>query len=897
MDNITDKDPDKILQFIRSEEQKTKKGKFRIFFGMAAGVGKTYAMLQSAHRLKSEGVDVVIGYIETHGRKETENLVEGLEYIPRKKIEYKNVFVEEMDLDAIIERNPQVVLVDELAHTNTPGLRHPKRYMDTLEIIDHGISVFSTLNVQHLESQADMAYKITGTIVRETLPDSILDRADDIKLMDLMPEELLKRLEEGKVYTEEKVALALENFFKKENLTALREMALHFTARKVDHELDEYRKYSRHLSQMNEKLMVCVSSAPDCASVIKWTRKIAFNMKIDWIAVYVDTGKKILQKDEEILHGNLELARKLGAETIVTADESVLNGVLRMAHERNITQLVMGRSPEPKNKFWPKGKLMETLLKVSPDLHISVISHEPAAKTKKSSEPVISFTSEFREYMFSAAATISVSIAAFMVKSLVGYRAISFLYLIFVLMQSLYLGRGPVFLSAILSALFFNFLFIEPYFTFQIGKPEDLLMFITYIIAAIITGHFTSKMKNNERILRKREKRLWSLYDLVQKLPGVANLNDIILLAVKHIENFFNVKTSIILSETREGEARLQLSLKPHSSSGYQLPEKEMAVANWVFQNERPAGKFTDTLPLSESLFYPLLAPGGVMGVLAIRMKDRLTLGQDALLKTFASQIALAIERKFLADESHKAAGLQESDKLYKILFNLVSHELRTPLTVLNTACENLQNEKIFKNEEHRNETIREITRASWRLNRLVENLLDMSRLETGTLTLSLRSTDIYELMNSVKKEISMETDGHKIELKMEDNLPPINVDFILMQRSLMNLIVNAIQASPKDKVIRIEAQTDKKSLFLKVCDEGPGISPRDIPFIFEKFHKGEKNNSKGGVGLGLSIVKGVVAAHKGKITVESSQIKPGNGTIFTISLPLLESRGVVPKK
>ncbi len=880
-------DPDALLRSIKDEEQeKNRRGskeRLKIFFGMSAGVGKTYAMLEAAQRLTRDGVDVLIGYLETHGRAETEALAKGLELIPRRKIDYRGVAIEEMDIDAILARKPAIVLVDELAHTNCPGSRHAKRYQDVMELLDNGIGVFTTLNIQHLESQADVVEKITGVKIRETLPDSILDLADEVELIDIPPEELLKRLAEGKVYMPEKAGLAAERFFRKGNITALREMALHYTARLVGYELRDYnlKKNITGPWKSGERLMVAVSPSPYSEYLIRWTRRIAFNLQAPWTALYIEKRRALSKSSQEILSRNLNLARELGAEVMSTVDEDIVKGLVRTAQEKNITQIVVGKPLRRYLSDYIKGgSLVERLLKTSGDIEIHVVTQPDVHGEKSRIRPGRPSMPNLRGYLIGAAAVSAVTLINLPLIPVTGYWTVALIYLFCVVILSLFIGRGPVFLSAALSALLWNFLFIPPRFTFRIGKLEDGLMFGMYFIIALILGGLTSKLRMKEWALRTREQRMTALFEFSKLLGDSPGIDEVVVNSIQYLEHYFGARVAIILADGEGG-----LCATPHPAGSLPMSAKEHAIAEWVFTNRAAAGLYTQTLPNADAHYNPLIAPGRVVGVLAIRPVPNLafSLEQENFLQNISYQISIRIERENLSESIQKAHLTEESERLYRILLNSISHELRTPLTAITGASTSMLDEAIEARPETRRALSEEIRKASERLNRLVENLLDMSRLESGMMKLNRQLHDMGDLISVVTRRLENDLAGHPVRINVPEELPLVPIDFSLMEQVLSNLVYNAASHTPAGTDVHIVASAAGQSMTIVVRDTGSGLDPLEIPFIFEKFRRGSKV-LPGGTGLGLSICKGIVEAHGGTIHAGNN---PGGGAEFTITLPL----------
>lgn len=876
-------DPDELLAQIKEKEAKEKTGKLKIYFGMSAGVGKTYTMLQDAQREVKEGNEIVVGYIETHGRKETMALLEGLELISRREIVYNNVGLEEMDLDAILKRNPKTVLVDELAHTNVTGSRHAKRYLDVLEILNKGINVFTTLNVQHLESSADTVNQISGIPVRETVPDSILDTAEEIELIDISPDELLERMAEGKVYKAEQTEEAIRNFFRKGNLTALREMSLRITADRVDKQLREYMKERRIAGpwRSGQRIMAAISHSPHSYELIRWVRRVAYASGSSWIALYVETSRNLSIDDKTVLKKNFDLARELGAEIVTTADEDIVKGIIRVARNENVSQIFVGK-PQ-RYTFIPhlfKTKIVERLIHESKNIDINVVGAEQEEKQHVKLFEGLRSQSSYGKYLTTSIIIAIVSILCYPFADIIGYQGVSYILLLTVALLPLAFGPGPVLLAAALSALLWDFLFIPPAFTFRIGRIEDILMFMMYFIFAIVTSVLNTRVRSREKSIRQREERAIALYNLANELSSSHNIDTVTQKSVANIIKVFNAEVAVLLADSRN----ILFNAYAQGSS-LTLDNKEFSVASWTFMNKKKAGKFTDTLPTAEAQYIPLISPRKTIGVIGIKFKDEsgLSIDQESLLDNFVRQIAVAIERELLNETARRSLLIEESEKLYKNLFNSISHELKTPIaTIMGSSSYMLEKINESKDSSVDKQLLREILIASTRLNRLIENLLDMTRIETGRMELDLDFCDIRDLINSSLNQLQNELKGYNVVVQIPENSPMFRLDFILMEQVLKNILYNASLYTPKGTEVKIIVSFDDNFLNVTISDKGPGISKEHLEHLFDKFYRAEGNRA-GGTGLGLSIAKGFVEAHGGTIKVES---ETGKGTSFTIKLP-----------
>jgi two-component system sensor histidine kinase KdpD len=873
-------DPDALLQSIRRTEETESKAKLKIFFGMSAGVGKTYDMLKAAHDAKAHGIDVVVGIVETHGRSETEALLEGLVILPRKTVEYRGTRIDEMDIDAILARRPKLVLVDELAHTNAPGSRHAKRYMDVGEILDSGIDVYSTLNVQHIESRADAVAQITGTVVRETVPDSILERADEVELIDISPDELLARLAEGKVYSPDRSKKAVESFFRLGNLTALREMSLRLTAERVDRQLRDYMRTNRIPGpwKSGQRLLVGMSGSPHSVHLIRWARRMAFTLDASWLAVHVESSATPSQAEKDLLAKNIKLARELGAEIVTTADENVGDALIRVARQENCTQILIGK-PRP-GTFQKSARLLQELIDKSGDLDVHVIGGEGDAKPGRRLASLLEAHSGVRQYIGAGAVPLLVAAACFPLKDLIEYQTVSLILLFTVALLPLRFGMGPVLLAAAMSAIAWDFLFIPPVFTFSVSRVPDILMLLMYFCIALVLGVLTSRTRAQERAVRIREGRAVALYTLSRDLSLARTKDAVAEAAVANIKKFFDADVVLCLGQT-DGD----IFTAPHPASTLAVTGKDLSVAAWVYWNEKQAGRFTDTLPSASATYYPMSGPRYPLGVLGVSLKGdaKLSIDQETLLENFIRQIASAVERETLNDITKKAVVVEESEKLYKTLFNSISHEMRTPLSAIIGASETLLDDAVSERASTRHELTREIHDAAARLNRLVENLLDMTRLESGLIRPKLEWCDVRDLINSAVAKTAAELSGFRVGIDTPGDILLIRIDFALMEQVLTNLLLNASFYTPAGSEILVRAAGDGNECEITVADNGPGLPPDALEKVFDKFFR-VPGSRTGGTGLGLSIARGFVEAHRGTIKAEN---RPGGGLRFVIRLPL----------
>ncbi len=869
--------PDALL----TADQRSQRGKLKIFFGATAGVGKTYAMLDAAHLLQAKGGDVVVGWVETHGRAETEVLLAALEVIPRQKVEYRGVQLEELDLDAVLARKPQWVLIDELAHTNAPGGRHTKRYQDVLELLDAGIAVWTTVNVQHVESRADTVRQITGIAVRETIPNSLLEIADEIELIDLAPEELRKRLFEGKVYTADSAETASKNFFRTGNLTALREMALRLTAERVDHQLQNYMQVKQIAGPWKsaDRLMVAVSPSPLSERLIRWTRRTAYNLEAQWLAVYVESPRLLSENDKLRLARNLSLARQLGGEVFSTSGADVIEALIRVARQRNVTQIVIGKpAHSPLQDFLRGGSMVNRLVRRSGAIDVYVVTGDASESLQQTRLPRPQPHSDWTRYLVATLIIALVTLLNLTTLPIVGYQAVGLTDLFAVLLIAAYIGRGPALLVASLSAITWDVLFIPPRLRVTINRLEDLIVLVLYFFIAIFTGNLTARIRAQQQQARSSAERTLALYTLARETSTAVSMDDVLQTAIDQIGQVFDAQAAIFLRTPAN-----RLSEQAHPFSSLVVNAKEFSVARWAFDSGKPAGRFTDTLAAAKARYLPLLTPGGTVGVLAVRTRkhEPLTVDEETLLETFTRQAALVIEREMLSEAAQQSAVLQESERLHTTLLNSISHELRTPISTIVGAASSLLNPNV--SAESGRALLGDIQAAADRLNRLVENLLDMTRLESGRLKLKLEWCDVGDVINVALSSTQKQLADHPVTLRLSPDLPLLQMDYVLMEQALVNLLDNAANHTPPSTPVEISTALEDSTVSITVADRGAGLPPEDLERVFDKFYRVSGSKS-GGTGLGLSISRGLVTAHGG--TLEAAN-RPGGGAQFTVRLPV----------
>ncbi|MFZ5881347.1 MAG: DUF4118 domain-containing protein [Chloroflexota bacterium] len=873
--------PDELLKNVEAEE--AQRGKLKIFLGYVAGVGKTYAMLEAAHQRREQGWDVVVGYIETHKRAETEELLAGHEVLPRKQVEYHNVTLTELDVDAVIRRRPQLVLVDEFAHTNAPGSRHPKRFQDVEEILDAGIDVYTTLNIQHLESLNDIVAQVTGVIVRETIPDRVIDEASEIEVIDLPPDELLVRLQEGKVYIPEQASRALQKFFRKGNLTALREMSLRRAAERVDDQMRSYMQ-TRAISgpwAAGERLLVCISPNPLAEKLVRTTRRLADELNAEWVAVYVEIASKPENDpaNRERIGRTLQLAEELGAKSLTLAGRSIHEVVLDYARKNNITKVVIGKPLKPRWQEIIKGSVVDQLIYASGDIDVYVISAQTGL-----GKPIIPTDWQphrpIGRYLVSIGLVALSTLLGLIVRGNLEPANLVMLYLASVVISAIFLGRGPSLLAAIAGVLAFDFFLVPPYLTLAVSDTQYLITFSMLLVVSLVISSLTAQGREQAEAAIRREAQTSALYNLGRDLTSATDLADVSQIIIANIGHAFGREVAIFLPENGH--------IRPFASSpGYQPGENELAVAAWAFEHDQPAGRGTDTLPAASLRCQPLKTANGLVGVLGIHPKEMgsfLTPEQRQTLAAFSNQAALAIERASLAKQAQQAELLQATEKLQTALLNSISHDLRTPLVAITGALSALDDDNDTLDDTSRRALIENAHNESERLNRLVGNLLNMTRIESGAIKLHLELEDIQDLVGTALEQLGARLTHRNIQVNIPAGFPLVPMDFTLMTQVLVNVLDNAVKYSPVDSAIEVSAELLAEAVHIHVADQGVGIPPDDLSRVFDKFYRVQRPESVSGTGLGLSISKGLVEAHRGTI---HARARENGGTVITIELPL----------
>jgi two-component system sensor histidine kinase KdpD len=887
-------DPDLLLARVKQQEALSKRGKLRIYFGSSAGVGKTYAMLVAARKAKSEGRDVVVGVVETHGRSETAALLEGLEALPYKAMSYRGKELGEFDLDAALRRRPSLILVDELAHSNVQGVRHPKRWQDVEELLAAGIDVFTTLNVQHLDSLNDVVGGITNVRVWETVPDTVFDAADEVVLVDIPADELLARLKAGKVYVPQQAERAALNFFRKGNLMALRELALRRTADRVEGDVQAYRidKSIESVWKTATALLTCVGPDPGSERVVRAAARLASQLNADWHAIYVETPglQRLAPARREKILGTLNLAQELGATTAVIANPQVAESVIAYARSHNLSKLVIGR--DPARRLWPWQRSSgQKLAMLAPDIDLVEIGRSAdlaQGGSIKASGPVPALVGtespERRKakrlrYLWAAIASVAVTLAAVPLENRFERSNIVAIFILTVVLVAVRFGRGPAAMVAVLSVCAFDFFFVPPLHSFAVNDVQYLLTFGIMLAVGLITGQLTAGLRFQARVASHREERAGALYEIARDLSGAVQIEQVVKISDESIGRTFRASAALLLPNSAG-----QLAVT--SSRGDTGLAVDIGIAQWAFDRGLPAGFGTDTLPGSEILYIPLRAPSRARGVLAVKAHNRRLLRipeQRQLLDTFAALIAIALERVHYVGVAQDALVRMESERLRNSLLAALSHDLRTPLTVLVGLAESLALTKPPLSPEQL-ETTDAIQDEARRMSTLVGNLLDMARIESGEVKLNLEWQPFEEVVGASLNAARSMLKQHTVEVHLPRDLPLVRIDALLIERVLVNLLENASKYTPPGSTVTLSAEVVADQLSVSVSDDGPGLPPGREEAVFQKFTRGERESATPGVGLGLTICRAIVESHQGKIVATN---RPGGGAKFTFTLPL----------
>ena len=875
--------PDALLV----EAQQVQRGRLKLFLGAAPGVGKTYEMLSAAQAKRRDGTDVVIGVVETHGRKETEALLDGLEVIPRNRIAYRGRVLHEMDIDAILSRHPQLVLVDELAHSNAPGSRHPKRYLDVEELLAAGIDVYSTLNIQHVESLNDVVAQITRIRVRETLPDSIVDRADEIELVDLTPEDLIQRLKDGKVFVPHQAERAIRHYFSPGNLTALRELALRRTAQRVDAQMLHYMQ--AHAIQgpwaAGERVLVCVSGDAHSIAVVRHGRRVADQLKAAWTALHVETARnpRMSEVERHRVAEAMRLAQRLGADTVTIPGQNVADTIAEYARANNATQIVLVQAPRSRWRDVVFGSVAQQLVRKAGGAIVHVVSETKAAaapgETATPAEPV-GPALDGKAYAGSLACVVVALGVALLLREALNVASIALVFLTAVLASAVSWGLLPSLLACLASVLAYNFFFLPPLYTFTVADPENVVALFFFALTAVIASNLTARVRAQAITARSRARATEELYLFSRKLAVAANLDDLLWATAHQIALMLKVRVVLLLPE--DSTITVRAGFPPEDT----LDEADLAAAKWCWEKNHAAGRGADTLPGAKRLFLPMQTGRGAVGVIGIDRDEPgpiLTPDQQRLLDALADQAALAIERVNLVAAVDRARLAAETDRLRSALLTSISHDLRTPLASILGSATSLSGAMDAATRDTLAQTIQE---EAERLNRFIGNLLDMTRLEAGPLPLRTSPTEVSDVVGSALRRANKILAAHSLEVRLQPDLPLLALDEVLFEQALFNLLDNAGKYARTGTRIGVMGWRDNGRVFIQVSDEGDGIPPGDVDRIFDKFYRaGGTDRRRAGTGLGLAISRGFIEAMGGTLTAANRRDR--SGAVFTIALPV----------
>ncbi|MDQ7092510.1 sensor histidine kinase KdpD [Desulfosporosinus sp. PR] len=878
--------------------EKEGQGKLTVFLGATAGVGKTYSMLEAARERLTEGMDVMAGFVETHAQTETEALLSDIPAIPVKTREYMGRTFKEMNLEAILERHPQLVLVDELAHTNIPGSRHTKRYQDVEELLTAGINVYVTLNIQHLESLNDVVAQITGVRVLETVPDRVLEAASQVQVVDITPDELIQRLEEGKVIIQGQAAEFMKKFFRPGNINALREMSLRYTAKRVDSQLESYMQTHGIDGPWpsGEKIMVCVSSNPFSARLIRTAKRMAARQNSDWLAVHVAPPGQMpkCEAEKSTMAQNLSMAGKLGAEIVTLHGDDIVEELLALARKRNVSQIIIGKPERTRFKELLHGSIVDKVIRNSHGISIHIIcgrreaNEQKPEKVKKDNGRSLGNIPLHRKYSYTpylisalmmAVLTLIVAPAA----SFLGPVNIFMLCVLPVLFSGARWGKFPAIVTAGIGVVIFNFFFVPPFFTLSVSDFRYVISFVILIIVGFVTGTLSARLKDQINYSRQREEQVTALYSLSRDLTAVDKLERVLDSIARKIADTLDGQVVLLLPDEKN-----KLVLSQSSSSDHFLTESELAVAAWVYERGLKAGQGTETLGSAKALYLPLTTEQGTQGVLGIcfhHPKGQIDPEQISFLDAFAGLAAMAINRIKLASEARQAHTLAESERLRTALFNSLSHDLRTPLaSIIGAATGLLEDHDVVYSPDARQDLLQTILQGAERMNRFVNNLLDMARLESGMLKLNKDWCDIQDIIGVAVNRLEIVLAKRLLDIDIPVGLPLVQADYILIEQVLINLLDNAVKYSEPNSKITISVKQLSAKLEISVANRGTPIPETDLSKVFDKFYRLNSPLQVSGTGLGLSICKGIVETHNGEIWAENNEL---GGVTIIFNLPL----------
>ncbi|MDO9104792.1 MAG: sensor histidine kinase KdpD [Methylovulum sp.] len=893
-------DPDELLARVERDQSLASRGRLKIFFGAAAGVGKTYAMLLAAREKRAENIDIVVGLVETHGRKDTASLLEGLDILPTRQIEYRGTVLHEFDLDAALKRKPSIILVDELAHTNAQGCRHPKRWQDIEELLDAGIDVYTALNVQHLESLNDDISQISGIRVWETVPDTVFEQANELELVDLPPDELLARLKDGKVYLPQQAQEAVKHFFRKGNLIALREMALRQTANRVDAQMLDYRDnhFIREVWQVSERIMVCIGPNGLSERLVRAGKRFANSLRAEWLVVYVETPElqRLSAEQRDGVLRILRLAEQLGAETVTLSAPDMSAAIIKLANERNVTKIVMGK---PTRRGWKRlllGSVVDMLISDAHNINLYLLGSPRPDKNANKAEPSLyrkkplpglsgkpgSRNKTIKGYVWAVAVTIASTILSYLMFGRFELANLIMVFLLGVVFIATRFGRGPSILASFLGVAIFDLFFVTPYFSFSVSDSQYLVTLLAMLTVAMLISNLMANVRSQAKVAGHRERRATVLYAMSKDLTASQSEHDIVRTAVHHLYSEFGSRNVILFPDANGRISYPQGPDMPES-----LHAADLSVAQWVMDHNEIAGQGTNTLPGAEAIYFPLSNKETTLGVLVllpVNLRRVFLPEQQKLLETFLGQIAQAITRVRLTEQARKVQVEMEAERLRNSLLSSISHDLRTPLATIVGSSSTLVEEAQNLKEADKLELSRAIYDEAQRMSNLVNNILDMARLDAGAVELNRQWYPLDEIVGVVLTRLQKRLAGRPVSVKLPDGMTMVYVDAVMIEQVLVNLLENALRYTPEGSALTISAEASTAAVDITVADQGPGIPAGFERKLFEKFYRVQPEATQSGVGLGLAICKAIVVAHGGSI---QAQNRKTGGAAFSFTIPL----------
>lgn len=895
-------DPDQLLARVERDNAKALRGRLKIFFGAAAGVGKSYAMLLAARERRAENLDVVIGLVETHGRKETQALLEGLEILPTQAIAYKGTVLHEFDLDAALKRRPAVMVVDELAHSNAPGCRHPKRWQDIHELLDAGIDVYTALNVQHLESLNDDIGQIAGIRVWETVPDTVFEDADEVELVDLPPDELLLRLKEGKVYLPQQAREAINHFFRKGNLIALRELALRQTASRVDAQMLDYREGHaiRDVWQVSERILVCIGPNPLAERLVRAGKRLAASLRAEWLVAYVETPelqRLSAEKRDGVLR-ILRLAEQLGAETVTLSAPEMSEAIIKFSRERNINKIVVGKPSRRGWKRWLLGSVVDVLISHAHNINIYLLGSPQSDELSKEDSDVSLFRKmplpglrqrmpsktrrRYRGYVWAVAVTLACTLIARLMFGRLELANLVMVYLLGVVFIATRFGSGPSIMVSLLGVAAFDLLFVKPFYSFTVADSQYLITLLTMLVVGVVISNLMNNVRSQAKVAAHRERRAAVLYAMSRELAGSQSEEEVVRTAVRHLHSEFSSRNVILFPDDNG-----RVVYPKQAGIAESLHGADLSVAQWVLDHNEMAGQGTNTLPGSAAIYFPIHNEDKVLGILVllpVNLRRVFLPEQQKLLETFLRQIGQAVARIRFAEQARLTQMQMEAERLRNSLLSAISHDLRTPLaTIVGSASALLEDDGHLQTQD-KLDLSRAIVDEAERMSNLVNNILDMARLDAGVVELNKEWHPVEEIIGTVLTRLQRQLVGRPVKVKLPPGMPMVYADAVLIEQVLINLLENALRYTPAGSELDIGVETSNNAVEMTLADHGPGIAKGVEERLFEKFYQARHEAAQSGVGLGLAICRAIIQVHGGHIYARN---RPGGGAVFGFVLPV----------